>query len=65
VAFSRRNVKKRYATRKHGPMSRNRRFKRQSMKNYMIKVHSEKLISYSPEEKIRFDSIDLKEDSHQ
>jgi hypothetical protein len=35
MAFSRRNVKKRYATRKHGPMSRNRRFKRQSMKNYM------------------------------
>jgi hypothetical protein len=35
MAFSRRIVKKRYATRKHGPMSRNRRFKRQSMKNYM------------------------------
>jgi hypothetical protein len=35
MAFSRRNVKKRYATRKHGPMSRNRTFKRQSMKNYM------------------------------
>ena len=35
MAFSRRNLKKRYATRKHGPMSRNRTFKRQSMKNYM------------------------------
>ena len=35
MTFSRRNLKKRYATRKHGPMSRNRTFKRQSMKNYM------------------------------
>ena len=35
MSFSRRNLKKRYATRKHGPMSRNRTFKRQSMKNYM------------------------------
>lgn len=35
MSFSRRNVKNRYATRKHGPMSRNRTFKRQSMKNYM------------------------------
>ena len=35
MAFSRRIVKKRYATRKHGPMSRKRRFNRHSMKNYM------------------------------
>jgi len=35
MTFSRINLKKRYATRKHGPMSRNRTFKRQSMKNYM------------------------------
>lgn len=31
----------------------------------MIKVHSEKLINSPPEEKIKFDSIDLKEDSLQ
>lgn len=35
MAFSRRNLKKRYTTRKHGPMSRKRMFNKYSMKNFM------------------------------
>ena len=35
MAFSIRNLKKRYATRKHGPMSRKRMFNKYSMKNFM------------------------------
>lgn len=35
MAFSRRNLKKRYGTRKHGPMSRKKMFNKYSMKNFM------------------------------
>lgn len=35
MAFSRINLKKRYTTRKHGPMSRKRMFNKYSMKNFM------------------------------